>query len=207
MDAKVIQPPVTVWFINGPPRSGKDTAGKLLAAMLGNAVVLKFATPLKLATHAAMAIFNGKKEVAPIEHYDAVKDDETLEEFFGVSPRECYIQMSEMFSKPLFGNSFFGRLMIKQIEAAKAKGIQHMVITDCGFEVELAPVKAMYGAENCHLIQITRPGCGFDGDSRSYVFDETIANHSVHNIGTTGDLRVSLAQVLQEVEDGEAIPF
>ncbi len=81
-------------LVNGPPRSGKDTIGQLLCQRLP-LVLDKFARKLKEAAHALY----GMPEL-PHDHFEACKDT-PLEQFFGKSPRQVYIAVSETYFKPL----------------------------------------------------------------------------------------------------------
>ena len=102
---------MNVFLINGPPRAGKDLSGRLLAQMLpGEAKITKFATVLKVACHAVLAILSNAGKVFPQDHFEHDKD-EPCEEFLGAKPREGYIKMSEDFCKPLFGKKIFGKVI------------------------------------------------------------------------------------------------
>ena len=178
------------FLLNGPPRVGKDTAGKLLAQMLGGTTA-KFAAPLKMATHAMMAMLRGDKRIAPVEHYDDCKD-EPHEDFFGRTPREVYIEVSERLCKPLFGDGFFGDLMIQRLDALTEKGVTDVVITDSGFEAEAEAVKAY--SKVSYVLQMHRDDLDFEGDSRGYLAGYDSA---VNNSGNTASLRTSLAKALE----------
>ena len=182
-----------VFALNGPPRSGKDTAGKLLSQMLG-CKTLKFAAPLKLMAHAMMAVLRGDTNVAGVDAYEDCKD-EPHDDFLGKTPREVYIAVSEQLCKPLWGEDFFGRLMRDRISKLVDAGERAVVITDAGFKEEIEFIANCYGTE---VLQVFRPGSGFEGDSRGWVECENAGVRTVTNYGSIGRLRVEVAGVLEE---------
>lgn len=193
-----------IYLLNGPPRSGKDTAGKMLAKMLDNAVVMKFATPLKMATHAMMAMLRGDKQVPGPEAFEDSKDT-PQEFFFEATPRCAYINVSEGLCKKLFGKRIFGTLMVKKIKEAQEKGIENVVITDSGFQEEAQILVDEFGAENIDLIRVLREGSHFIGDSRDYISLGDASPRFLHNDGSRGDLRMSVAGLLLDMEQEQTI--
>lgn len=174
-----------VVFLNGPPRSGKDTIGRIITDAVPGARAVKYAHALKVATHALFASLQGRQvttdaygywccdtDVDAMDklhddaYYEAVKG-EPCRDFFGKTPREAYIAVSELLCKPLFGPQFFGRLLAEEI--ARHPSVPVWAITDSGFAEEAAPIIAAVGRENCTLVRMRRQGCGFAGDSRSYI--------------------------------------
>lgn len=164
---------------NGPPRSGKDTAVE--AVMADELLVdfapmhLKFAEPLKRAVHALI----GQAQV-PLEQFSEQKDS-YIDDFFGFTPRQLYIAMSEEFAKPKFGPQYFGLVAIKQIEhfirnldflaltPDHTPKVPLILVSDCGFKEELLPLVRCFGASNILMVHVHREGCTFNNDSRSYV--------------------------------------
>ena len=110
-----------IFLLNGPPRSGKDAAGKILLSMLDNACIMKFAEPVKLSAHAVLRMLKGSGTVPLGEAFDLCKD-EPSPYFRGLTPREVYIAVSENLCKPLFGKDIFGKLMAEQVEKKKDEG-------------------------------------------------------------------------------------
>jgi hypothetical protein len=187
-----------VVFLNGPPRCGKDTAGRIIADAVAGARVVKFAHALKVATHALFAGLQGRQvssdkygywtspsgDGAAMEklHNDAYYEDckgEPSVEFFGLSPRAAYIAVSEVLCKPLFGKQFFGQVLANEI--ARHPAVPLWAITDSGFVDEALPIIAAVGRENCTLVNIQREGCTFAGDSRGYIDLDVIAKLGLRN--------------------------
>lgn len=81
--------------------------------------------------------------------------------------REMQISMSEDWAKKAFGEAIFGHLACRFFN--EPSGMHMTAITDSGFRVEAEPVVRLVGAENCLLVCITRDGCDFSNDSRTYI--------------------------------------
>lgn len=157
-------------FINGAPRSGKDSAGNMIAAEApGKWISTKFATEVKERCHAAYRLteaIGGR----PFQHghFEYVKDEPSIL-FHGRSPREAYKALSEKFMKPLHGKDIFGRMLVDRIHQFNRRDIDGFVITDSGFVEEAVPVVKEFGADNCMLLRLHRKGFTFRGDSRSLI--------------------------------------
>jgi hypothetical protein len=152
-------------FLNGPPRSGKDTLALHLKRTLPGVQVHKFARVLKLATHRLYGLLGGPMEDDAF--FEACKD-EPRPEFRGLSPRQAYIAVSERYMKPTHGEDVFGRMLVENLGRT---GRALFVISDSGFAAEALPVVREIGARNCLLLRIhaDRRGCDFHGDSRSHI--------------------------------------
>jgi len=188
MGIQLESPALRFIFLNGPPRSGKDTAARLLCELLPLSVHTKFAKALKEGTHALLGL--------PLVH-DAFEHckNEPISEFFGLSPREFYIQVSETFMKPLRGEEVFGEILLRSTESF---GAQYIVVSNCGFHSETKPIINKVGMSNCCLIRLHRKGCNFSGDSRSHIqlgFDNTF---DVHNNGTIDELQWNVLSCVKE---------
>jgi hypothetical protein len=147
-------------LVNGPPGSGKDTLGKHLVERYPQFEIAKFAWEIKERTHSLY----GRPEL-PHDHFEEVKDIPSGF-FMGLTPRQAYIHVSEMYFKPVHGQEVFGNLLVKHLTTrVMASGY---VITDSGFESEAVPVLRHYGSENCILVRINGRGT-FSNDSRSYI--------------------------------------
>lgn len=191
-----------IYLMNGPPQSGKDTAGRLLAQMLHKSVVLKFAEPLKMATHAAMAMLTSGSNIKFSEGYNDCKDTPS-EDFLGLTPRLAYIAMSERYIKPLLGKEFLGLHLVQRIKKHQEKGIEHVVITDSGFHEELEPLKKEFGHDAICVIKILRPGTHFGADSRGYLTDSGVNYETLSNDEDTKDLRIKVAELVGRLEQDE----
>ena len=145
--------------LNGPPRCGKDTLADFLADEF-QASHLKFAGRLKQMTHGLY----GVPMPAAINQFESCKDKPNPS-FFGLTPRQAYIAVSETYIKPVHGKSFFGDRLLEKINQIPKP---LFVASDGGLIEELIPVVEGLGSSNILILMITRPGCSFDGDSRSY---------------------------------------
>ncbi len=154
-------------FLNGPPRSGKDTAGGLIAREFG-ARLYKMSRPLK---GALRELFNISTSTA-MNTLEAHKDERVVDMFMSaggdiLSWREVQISLSEEWIKPTFGQDILGRLALRNLSGLT--GTDYTVFTDTGFRAECIPIIDAYGADNCLLIHLGRKDCSFDGDSRGYI--------------------------------------
>lgn len=179
MDKKVI-------LLNGPPGSGKDLSGIILRNMLQfkkpngdlasppfRPVTMKFADPLKQAAHALFGI------PFSCEHYEKEHGNEWKNkpqvEFYGRTPREVYISLSEEFVKEKFDTSFFGRVAFRRVKLDKQNNV--FIFTDSGFVDEAVPIISAFGIDNVLLIELSRDGCSFANDSRGYVGSQLDAKY------------------------------
>lgn len=168
-------------LIQGPPGSGKDAFGALLAKLIPNALVRKFARVLKDRCHALFGMPN-------VQHYgfDAMKD-QPVAEFMGLTPRQAYIWLSEKCMKPKFGDDVFGRILLANLKEEKSNAI--FVVTDSGFRVEAEPLIKHFGADRCLIVQMERKGHDFSIDSRNYWDHGSLAEPVIiQNNGNLDDL-------------------
>lgn len=146
-------------LLNGPPRSGKDSIGAALNDR--GWVCLSFARVLKDMTHRMYGV------TCSHDHFEHIKD-QPCGAFYGKTPRQAYIAVSETLIKPLHGKTFFGERMLdvlKPFDVSKSR--YSIVITDCGFVDEVRVVAAKYKST---LVRVVRPGYTFKDDSRSYLY-------------------------------------
>lgn len=157
-------PVVSVVLLNGPPGSGKDTAGRALKSALLGVRLCKLAGALKRATHELYGI----RDMAD----DAFEDrkNKPMVLFRGLTPRQAYIRVSEELVKPHFGADHFGRVLAQQIRQ-EAGMYRTFVVTDSGFAEEAAPIVQVVGPENVLLVRLHADGrgCSFAGDSRGHI--------------------------------------
>ena len=188
---------MNIFLLNGPPRSGKDATGKLIAQMLPDTSVLKFAEPVKMVAHATMRMLRGEGVVPLSEAFDLCKD-EPSPYFLGKTPREVYIATSEAYCKPLFGENIFGQLLATQIKKKKEEGITNFIVTDSGFSGE-AQVLGEHFGDQIFVLNLHRHGTSFDNDSRGRL-PEGFHEYEIQNNGTHGELRVRVAEILSDIE-------
>jgi len=153
-------------LLNGPPRSGKDTAGRWLSQWL-NLPLVKLTAPLD---RAVVAFFNLDPQRWAYLREEG--KDCPAPELQGLTPRQVLIALGERWAKPLFGQDIFGRLAPKW-----------GVVTDLGFRAE---AEALVQPGRTFLVRVYRPGCSFANDSRSYVdlSDLGVPTYHLENKGT-----------------------
>jgi hypothetical protein len=177
MTAKII-------LLNGPPRSGKDTAADFIYRRF-NAKKMKFSDPVKDGTHASY----GMPGIAT-DAFEDVKD-EPRDEFLGMTPRRAYIIHSEHYMKFVHGPGVYGDIAARRVPS---DGIA--VFADSGFISEAAPVARMVGLENILVLRLFREGCTFDGDSRSYIALDGSETYDI----TNGSLEIFLGEIEERVK-------
>lgn len=201
-----------ILIFNGPPGTGKDEA----AAFFCNKFNFEHLSFKKQLFRETIKYF-GVKESWFMDGYNNRSKKETKEPALkNHSRRTAMIYTSESVIKPNKGNDYFGQQVAEEIDLNK-----NYVISDGGFVEELEPIIDKVGAENVAIVQLTRQGCDFRGDSRRY-FDgkfageasEIIINHEteidndfvldmpaklltyrIHNNGTIHDFFQSLISI------------
>lgn len=175
-------------LLNGPPRSGKDTAAGIILNILARADLTAYEDKLSAPIKEAFAAVVG----ADVNGFNVVGYENRKEEvldIFGVSFRQWQIDFSEKFMKPLYGRDIFGVLLL---ERAKLEAhTDYCVVSDCGFEVEAAAL----AKEDFIIIQFHRPGCTFEGDSREWV-EVPGKTFYVKNDGSLAELETALYRTL-----------
>ena len=158
-------------LVNGPPRSGKDTMGGVLERLAlqqtPNVLSTKLAKALKEMAHDALCPVKG------LDHwvFEAEKD-KPRPDLYGRTWREVYIAFSEKFAKPLFGEGYWARVLLDEVdEADQDHPLDYVIVTDCGFQTEVGVIRE-WAEERGHevvLLKMHRAGCDFSKDSREYV--------------------------------------
>lgn len=186
-----------VILLNGPPRCGKDTLGRILQEYYSDtSQTVSFASCLKVMVHGMLyPIMHGIHSAALGDpyYYEDIKDipQDDLALVCGEkynTYRKLYILLSEEFFKPKFGKEFFGKTLAEYISVQNEKN-DTFIVTDCGFAEEVQCVVGKFGAENCQLIQLYRDGCTFANDSRSYINIPGIVPLRIENSRSIEDLR------------------
>lgn len=186
-----------IFFVNGPPRSGKDTVGSIISQHFG-AGVDKFARILKERTHALYGLYDDHGQPFAHDAYE-VNKDMPLASFHGLTPRQAYIAVSETFFKPVHGERIFGTLLANDWLRSEIGEDEDeiMVITDSGFGEEALEIMERFPTAEVTVLQLQREGCTFRGDSRGYInlFDprsvepRAVRNILIDNNGTLAELR------------------
>lgn len=169
--------------LNGPPHSGKDVIGGILHQQL-NFQVFKFAAPLRLAAADLLCVDPDK-----IEELKDAGDGQV---------RQLMIAISEQAMKPIFGEGIFGHLLAQRIKAARSP--RRVVVTDSGFEPELATLRESLPSYRIHLIRVYRPGTDFHGDSRAYL---PLPHHTLINNSSLDELERRVHALVEYLEYAE----
>jgi len=187
-------------MLNGPPACGKDTIADMIFVNYPKTRKYKMAKPLKDAVAGLFGL--GIRMVSKFEsrREGNTQKNEPQQLMFGMSWREGCIWMSEEVVKPRFGKEVFGVLAVKNLSRVTST---HMTtISDCGFRDELLPVIKLFGAENCHLLQVYRSGCTFANDSRSYIRETDLPEHmDFRALNNTQGLRELKQQTKAIIDD------
>lgn len=175
-------------FFNGPPGCGKDTAVSHLVPYL-QFTHLKFAAPIKRMVCGLLSEdMRWLEENKDKPHRTFALSVDAITPQLD-TPRALLIALSEQLLKKRYGESFFGRVMVNEISKSMNKLV---LISDSGFLHEAEPVIKKYGAANCMHFQISRNGCSFAGDSRSYWEHKGLHRRLIVNSGTVHDLTMSV---------------
>lgn len=156
--------PTLMIGMSGPPRSGKDTIGQALAALIEDRhriqpQLLALSTPMREVVYAMLGI---EYSVAHYERWKDVPQDA----FGGRSIRQAMIAFTEEHVKPSYGKGFWAKSLLGRMWEPAPRVL---IITDMGFDEEVEVLTERFGLDNTAYPQITRVGCTFDGDSRSFV--------------------------------------
>jgi len=181
---------IKVLLLNGPPRSGKDTLAEALWKFDPDIHLEKFAKPLK---DTAPILYGISREEWRTNYDTAANKDYPTPAFFGKSPREVQIAISENLLKPLHGKDVFGRLLVSRISRLPRLVFppRLVVVSDSGFRAEAEKVVEAVGKDNVFLCRLYRKGCTFAGDSRGYITlsDLGVREVELQNSGGVDDLR------------------
>lgn len=201
-------------LLNGPPGCGKDTVSGMLVAALGQAArPMKFADPLKWATAALYDYLLGRSDVDESDLMVAIESramkDEPHDGFFGLTPRQAIINVSETLLKPVHGEGFFGKLAAAEIIRQRVAAVtpraprlrpEFFVFSDSGFVSEAQVLANHFGEDSIFLVHIHRHGCTFDGDSRSHIYlGGGVPPYLLQNHGTLDELSAKVRLLAQEI--------
>lgn len=172
----------SIYILNGPPRSGKDSLTHKLISISeltglykpGYLQKVKFADCLKRMTHRLYGLPEDPY------HYEDRKDT-PLDDFLGITPRQAYISVSEKYIKQVHGKDFFGRQLCKLIKEYPDYTNKVFLVSDGGFLSEITPLIKMVGPSNIHVVYVIRKDCKFSNDSRSYLPREGLRRLGVND--------------------------
>lgn len=171
-------------ILNGPPGCGKDTLANHYEKVMINIQHIKFAESLKVMTHRLYNVPNPEY----YEQFQQCKDEPNYKYFYGLTPRQAYIAVSEQYVKKVHTPDFFGVKLVEKINTVQQTyGIETFVSSDGGLEEELLPVVKECGGRNILVVKILREGCGFDNDSRSYYSDDFLSKLEIESTQLIND--------------------
>lgn len=205
----------SVVFVNGPPRSGKDTfAAYLKSWFMANKTAqhyemppidMKFAEPIK---SSVATTFNLSAQQRQLD-FETDRKDQPSPRFYGRTPREVLISFSEHWLKPQFGNNIFGRLALHRMQAKATSFPESVFIfSDSGFQSEFDIIyDAFVACANSAIygVHMYRTGCTFENDSRSYIDFRGATRFTIQNDGTTEHLRQIAGEIGTAIIAGHAL--
>jgi len=180
-------------LLNGPPRSGKDTAAEFIRSFLPNATEYKLSKPLKMGVQ---AIFDIPPSV--VRSLEDIKDTKAAQ-LHGVSYRNAQIDLFYHL-KGIYGDTILTDLAIQQIN----KNIisKYVIISDCGRQVEAEEFISHYNKDSVGLIRLKRDGCNFNEDSREYIMEKKFPKYfaEINNEHDLGLFKQQVRRVLVKWE-------
>jgi hypothetical protein len=168
--------------LNGPKLSGKSTVARWLTKALSISDELQ--TAIQDEPAAPMKHF-----VATLlgEKYSQMNKDKPRAELQGRSVREFIIDMSETYFKPLYGDDFFGRMLVYRSLRKLNPKPDYVVLESSQNGAEIYAIPTRF------VVRLVRNGTSFEGDGRDYLPDP---NAIVHNFGTLDDLHHHVTHTL-----------
>lgn len=148
-------------FLNGPPRSGKDSLADALTYSLGFEK-RRFAQPLR----DAIAAFFGLS-TDEIDNIVETQKGHPSPALYGAEIRHLMIELSERWAKPHICDDVFGRRFLRSYLEEYDPLSKHrarIVVADTGFpRVELpALINQRLGNDHFLVVRIRREGCVWD---------------------------------------------
>lgn len=164
------KPNKKVILVNGPPGCGKTTCVETMMGYISfnepwlQPREIKVSEPLKRATHSLFGVYAWSWDHFDKENLQSDKD-KPCNEFFGQTPRDAYIAVSD-YAREKFGVEFFGWIARRQMALAK---IAMVFVIDCGVLDELPPIIDYVGEENVLVIEVHAVNKNYDNDGRAYI--------------------------------------
>lgn len=155
---RVSRPPHKIIILNGPRYSGKDYLAAI-ARRYFHCRHYKFSRPLKDAVRAMFAL------TASEDYLERIKTEPQVK-LLGKTYVWWQIALSERFLKREISETVFGDIAVSRLR--DVTDTPFTIVSDCGFEAELAPVVREYGAENVYVIRVRRDGSSFGRDAREW---------------------------------------
>lgn len=145
---------------SGAPRSGKDSIANEFTRQCEQSYYTRVAR-LQFSLPMRKAVFGMIGEDYDEALYEKIKDM-PMPEFDGLSVRKLMINLSERHVKPMYGNKFWVKSALGGVKPTQ----RLIVISDLGFDEELTHILATYGNKQVCIVDVTRDGTTWEGDSR-----------------------------------------
>ena len=195
-------------FINGKPRSGKDTVGHIITDLYRGRIA-KMTDPIDRAFKATFGLSDEEFQTLR----EDLKDKATVIRP-GLLPftlREFYIRFSEDFLKGLAGEGCFGAMAAEAIWEDVRRGV--VVVTDCGFNSEVAAIMARRPDDitlsQVHGIRVinTLSDREQEWDSREPIMfrDHGFNSCMIENGGTLEDLSQKVGDLMVKIADSVGV--
>lgn len=156
----------SIVLFNGPPSVGKDTIAGAFADSK-KYKTFSFADPLKRGIHVTLDLPHTEPRA-----YELTKNIRQ-DDFFGLAPRETYIEVAERSYRKVFGKAIFAKIaakgMFREIQITREK---KFCIFDLGFPIEVTHMCDVFGMDfNIYVVNVAREEASFEkrNDSRRYV--------------------------------------
>lgn len=176
---------------NGPPGSGKDTLAQMVAEHMTQqgvtipVVVEHLSYPLRVLAYSMVGLdYAQEHKQLPYADFKT-----TWFEQFQRTGRELMIDVSERFLKRCYGPEIMANMLLVRIQRVPDHSV--ILVADCGFQVEIAPILHAVGASNLAVAKLMRPKFeSFEGDSREWVrhpnskLDLMVPNRSLDDLRT-----------------------
>lgn len=158
-----------ILLLNGPARSGKDTAAKAIVDFIGSDLcgLMRFSAPLK----EFIAEITGET----IEELEKYKDEPLHASM--ATFRQCQIHLFNSMSE-VFGTDWLGRIAYNRIQHSE---YENFVFADCGRYDDLVHITRHYDPSDIQIIQVMREGYTFDNDIRTYVSAKGVRTRPIIN--------------------------
>jgi hypothetical protein len=178
---------------NGPPECGKDTLAELVAEQLdvaGVTIPVRFESLSMTLRKVAYQIVGELGELDGVDYAEFKRTEYAL---LGVTGRQLMIDVSEKFLKPTYGVDVMSKLLLERNE--DFHGL--LLIRDMGFQTEVDKLATEVGFDNMLVVQVSREGKTFEGDSRERTYHpEPNRNVPVPNHGSLEDLQAEAAMIV-----------
>jgi len=182
-------------LLNGPPRSGKDTAARVIMRNLKECRHYKLSEPMKRSINQMFQLVGND-----LQNVELHKDT-PLPLFNNHTYRNIQIEQFLLMEK-LFGTDILG-----QMAALRIKGMATpcVVISDAGRNEEVKPIIEAFGSRSVYCLFLSRPDTSYNKDIRQYLRAEQFMPSHIANIDNVHDLELFETQVIRVLKKWEMI--